>query len=108
MRFAFEHFKIVTEPGAVVGLAAVLNGQIAIRNRTVATIITGGNIDRRAVRSAHWRRRMTLERRLMAEWLGTFSLSGDRHRLGHHGRTVGRRERRYCALGQYDSDGCNP
>ncbi len=45
MRFAFEHFKIVTEPGAVVGLAAVLNGQIDIRDRTVATVITGGNID---------------------------------------------------------------
>ncbi len=45
MRFAFEHFKIVAEPGAVVGLAAILNGQIAIRNRTVATIITGGNVD---------------------------------------------------------------
>ena len=45
MRFAFQHFKIVTEPGAVVGLAAVLNGQVAIKNRTVATVITGGNID---------------------------------------------------------------
>ena len=45
MRFAFEHFKIVTEPGAVVGLAAVLNGQVDIKDRTVATIITGGNID---------------------------------------------------------------
>ena len=45
MRFAFEHFKIVTEPGAVVGLAAVLNGQVPIKNRTVATVITGGNID---------------------------------------------------------------
>lgn len=45
MRFAFEHFKIVTEPGAVVGLAAVLNGQIDIKHRTIATIITGGNID---------------------------------------------------------------
>ena len=45
MRFAFEHFKIVTEPGAVVGLAAVLNGQVAIKNRTVATVITVGNID---------------------------------------------------------------
>lgn len=45
MRFAFEHFKIVTEPGAMVGLAAVLNGQVSIKNRTVATIITGGNID---------------------------------------------------------------
>lgn len=45
MRFAFEHFKIVTEPGAVVGLAAVLNGQIDVRGRTVASIVTGGNID---------------------------------------------------------------
>jgi threonine dehydratase len=45
MRFAFEHFKIVTEPGAVVGLAAVLNGQVSIKGKTVATIITGGNID---------------------------------------------------------------
>ncbi|MEP0941681.1 MAG: threonine/serine dehydratase [Rhizobiaceae bacterium] len=45
MRFAFEHFKIVTEPGAVVGLAAILNGQVKIKNRTIATVITGGNID---------------------------------------------------------------
>ncbi|MCP5087707.1 MAG: threonine/serine dehydratase [Rhodobacteraceae bacterium] len=44
MRFAFEHFKIVTEPGAVVGLAAILNGQVTIKDRTVATVITGGNI----------------------------------------------------------------
>lgn len=44
MRFAFEHFKIVTEPGAVVGLAAVLNKQVDIKDRTVATVITGGNI----------------------------------------------------------------
>ena len=45
MRFAFEHYKIVTEPGAVVGLAAILNGQVDIKGKTVATIITGGNID---------------------------------------------------------------
>ena len=45
MRFAFEHFKIVTEPGAVVGLAAILNGHIDIKDRTIATVITGGNID---------------------------------------------------------------
>jgi len=45
MRFAFEHFSIVTEPGAVVGLAAILNGQVPIACRTVATVITGGNID---------------------------------------------------------------
>lgn len=45
MRFAYDHFRIVTEPGAVVGLAAVLNGQVPIAGRTVATVITGGNID---------------------------------------------------------------
>ncbi len=45
MRFAFEHFKIVTEPGAIIGLAAILNGQVDIKDRTVATVITGGNID---------------------------------------------------------------
>ncbi|UWR10270.1 threonine ammonia-lyase [Sulfitobacter mediterraneus] len=45
MRFASDHFKIVTEPGAVVGLAAILNGQIDIKDRTIATVITGGNID---------------------------------------------------------------
>ncbi len=44
MRFAFEQFKIVTEPGAVVGLAAILNGRVRIEGRTVATVITGGNI----------------------------------------------------------------
>jgi threonine dehydratase len=45
MRFAYDHFRIVTEPGAVVGLAAVLNGQVPITGRTIATVLTGGNID---------------------------------------------------------------
>lgn len=45
MRFAFEHFKIVIEPGAAVGLAAILFGKIDIRGKTIATIATGGNID---------------------------------------------------------------
>ncbi|MBN2739410.1 MAG: threonine/serine dehydratase [Rhodobacteraceae bacterium] len=45
MRFAFTHFKLVTEPGAVVGLAAILAGQVPIKGQTVATVITGGNID---------------------------------------------------------------
>lgn len=44
MRFAFEHFKIVAEPGAVVGLAAVLAGRVPLAGRRVATVITGGNI----------------------------------------------------------------
>ena len=45
MRFAFEHFKIVVEPGAAVGLAAILGGGFDIVGKTVATIITGGNVD---------------------------------------------------------------
>lgn len=45
MRFAFEHFRIVVEPGAAVGLAAILSGHFDISGRTVATVITGGNID---------------------------------------------------------------
>ncbi len=45
MRFAFDHFKIVAEPGAVVGLAALLNGKIEIKDKVIATVLTGGNID---------------------------------------------------------------
>jgi len=44
MLFAYENFKIVVEPGAAVGIAAVLNGQIDIKHKTIATIVTGGNI----------------------------------------------------------------
>ena len=47
MRFAFDHYKIVVEPGAAVGIAAVLNDQIEIRGRTIATVVTGGNVDAR-------------------------------------------------------------
>ncbi len=45
MRFAFRHYKIVIEPGAAVGIAAILNGQVDISGRTIATVATGGNID---------------------------------------------------------------
>ncbi|KAA3622774.1 MAG: pyridoxal-phosphate dependent enzyme, partial [Proteobacteria bacterium] len=45
MRFAYDHFKIVVEPGAAVGLAAILAGRLSIEGKTVATIATGGNID---------------------------------------------------------------
>lgn len=44
MRFAFETYKIVVEPGAAVGIAAVLNGRIDIKGKTIATVVTGGNI----------------------------------------------------------------
>ncbi len=45
MKYAFDHFKIVIEPGASVGLAAVLNEKINIRGKTIAVIATGGNVD---------------------------------------------------------------
>lgn len=44
MRFAFEHYKIVVEPGAAVGIAAVLSGEIDVRGKTIATVVTGGNV----------------------------------------------------------------
>ncbi len=45
MRFAFDHYKLVVEPGAAVGIAAVLSSRIEIRNKVITTIVTGGNID---------------------------------------------------------------
>lgn len=45
MTFAFEHYKIVVEPGAAVGLAAVLSRKIDIREKTIGVIATGGNVD---------------------------------------------------------------
>lgn len=45
MAFAFQHLKIVLEPGGAVGLAAVLTGKIATQGRTLALIASGGNVD---------------------------------------------------------------
>ncbi len=45
MRFAFEHFEIVTEHGAAVSLAGALNGQVNMKDKTIATITTGGNME---------------------------------------------------------------
>lgn len=44
MRFAFEHLKLVVEPGGAVALAAILAG-LAPRAETSAIIISGANID---------------------------------------------------------------
>lgn len=45
MRFAFERYKTVVEPGAAVGLAAVLAGAVDITGKMIATVTTGGNVD---------------------------------------------------------------
>ncbi len=45
MAAAFEHLKIVTEPGGAVALAALLSGAIDLRGKTVAVVASGGNVD---------------------------------------------------------------
>jgi threonine dehydratase len=45
MRFAFEHLKIVIEPGGAVGLAAILARKIPTEGRAIAVIASGGNVD---------------------------------------------------------------
>jgi len=45
MLFAYHHYKIVVEPGAAVGLAAVLSGEIDPKGKNIVVVITGGNVD---------------------------------------------------------------
>lgn len=45
MRLAFERLKIVIEPSAAVGLAAVMNDAVVLDGRSAAIILTGGNAD---------------------------------------------------------------
>ena len=45
MRQAFRHLKIVVEPGGAVALAAALSGRLDCRGRTVAVVLSGGNVD---------------------------------------------------------------
>ena len=47
MAFCFHHFKLVCEPGGVVGVAALMERPSIIKNQTVATYITGGNINQK-------------------------------------------------------------
>jgi threonine dehydratase len=44
VRFAGERHQLVVEPGAAVGLAALLSGKLAPREGTVA-VLSGGNVD---------------------------------------------------------------
>ena len=45
MAFAWRHFKIVIEPGAVIALASVLSGKIDVSGQSVCVLATGGNVD---------------------------------------------------------------
>jgi threonine dehydratase len=44
MKSIHVHAGIVAEPSAAVGIAALLENNAAFKNRSVATIITGGNV----------------------------------------------------------------
>ena len=45
MAFAFRHLKLVVEPGGAIALAALLAGAFEARGRTVAVMLSGGNVD---------------------------------------------------------------
>jgi threonine dehydratase len=45
MIFAFEHLKLVIEPGGAVGLAVILAQKIPTEGRNIAVIASGGNVD---------------------------------------------------------------
>jgi threonine dehydratase len=45
MRFAFQHLKLVVEPGGAVALAAVLQGLLPLAGRNTGIVISGGNVD---------------------------------------------------------------
>jgi threonine dehydratase len=45
VRYAFEELKLVVEPGGAVSLAAILADKIELRGKTVAAVLSGGNVD---------------------------------------------------------------
>ncbi len=45
MAFAFRWLKLVVEPGGAVALAAALHGKIDLKGKTVAIVLSGGNVD---------------------------------------------------------------
>ncbi|MEO8507192.1 MAG: pyridoxal-phosphate dependent enzyme [Betaproteobacteria bacterium] len=45
MRMTWERMKIVIEPSSAVVLAAMLEGKLAIKDRRVGVIVTGGDVD---------------------------------------------------------------
>ncbi|MEM8936099.1 MAG: pyridoxal-phosphate dependent enzyme, partial [Pseudomonadota bacterium] len=45
VRYAFNKLKLVLEPSGAVALAALLSGKLASRYKSVAIILSGGNVD---------------------------------------------------------------
>ena len=51
MRFLWERMKLVVEPTGALATAGVLAGPIDVRNRRVGIILSGGNVDLKAIAS---------------------------------------------------------
>ena len=51
MRFLWERMKLVVEPTGALATAGVMSGPIDVRNRRVGIILSGGNVDLKAVAS---------------------------------------------------------
>jgi threonine dehydratase len=45
MAFAFNHLKLVVEPGGAVALAALLSGRFDAKGQVVGAVLSGGNVD---------------------------------------------------------------
>jgi threonine dehydratase len=43
--YAYRELKLVVEPGGAAGLAAILSGAFPVKGRTVAIVLSGGNVD---------------------------------------------------------------
>ncbi len=52
MAHAFYELKLVVEPGGAAGLAALLSNKLAARGKTIAVILSGGNVDAELFRRA--------------------------------------------------------
>ena len=52
MAFAFRELKVVVEPGGATPLAALLAGKVDAAGKTVALVLSGGNVDRAVFLSA--------------------------------------------------------
>lgn len=46
MAFAFRTLKLVVEPGGAVALAALLAGKLPTKDKTIAVVLSGGNVER--------------------------------------------------------------
>tara|TARA_Y100000590_G_C15604468_1_gene971417 strand:- start:365 stop:1342 length:978 start_codon:yes stop_codon:yes gene_type:complete len=52
MSLAYKYFKIVLEPGGAISLAAAINKDLNLHNKTIVVVASGGNVDEKIFSSA--------------------------------------------------------